>query len=37
MLWVVAMLKAHVTWDAKVKVITRSASDKAFLGKLYKT
>lgn len=34
MLWVVAMLETHVTWNAEIKVITCSASDKAFLGKL---
>lgn len=34
MLWVVAMLKTHVTRNAEIKIITGSASDKAFLGKL---
>jgi hypothetical protein len=37
MLWVVAMLKTHMTWNAEIKVITGSASDKAFLGKLCDT
>ena len=37
MLWVVAMLKAYVTWNAEIKVITGSASNKAFLGKLCET
>jgi len=34
MLWIVAMLKTHVTRNTEIKVITGSASDKAFLGKL---
>jgi hypothetical protein len=33
-LWVVAMLKTHVTWNTEIKVITGSASDEALLGKL---
>ena len=37
MLWVVAMLKTHVTRNAEIKIITGSASDKAFLGKLCET
>lgn len=36
MFWVMTMLEADVTWNTEVKVITRSAGNKAFLREFYK-
>ena len=34
---VMAVLKTHVTWNAKIKVVTRCAGDEAFLWELCET